>query len=91
MRNYTIYLLECSDKTLYCGITNNPEARLEQHNHGIGSRYTRTRLPVTLKCSVSGFTRSQAQRIEYQIKRTRKNDKIRLLEKYRPEPTVTVR
>jgi putative endonuclease len=80
---YSIYLLECSDKSLYCGITNNLEIRLKHHNQGTASKYTKARLPVVLKCAISGFTHSQALKIEYQIKHTRREDKIRLLLKHR--------
>lgn len=43
-----VYLLRCADDTLYTGITKDPERRLEQHNAGTASRYTRARLPVTM-------------------------------------------
>ena len=43
-----MYILECSDRTLYVGSTRNLEYRLAQHGNGEGSRYTRTRLPVRL-------------------------------------------
>ena len=43
-----LYVLKCSDGTLYTGITNDPSRRLEQHNAGIASRYTRSRRPVKL-------------------------------------------
>jgi putative endonuclease len=42
------YILECADGTYYTGWTADPERRLNQHNKGIASRYTRTRLPVKM-------------------------------------------
>jgi putative endonuclease len=42
------YILECADGTFYTGWTMNPERRLDQHNKGTASRYTRTRLPVRM-------------------------------------------
>ena len=45
--NYA-YILRCADGTLYCGWTNNLEERLKKHNSGLGSKYTRSRLPVEL-------------------------------------------
>ena len=43
-----MYILECSDRSLYVGSTRNLEYRLAQHQAGEGSLYTRTRLPVKL-------------------------------------------
>lgn len=66
--NYCVYLLECSDSSLYCGITNDIKTRIERHNSGSASKYTRTRLPVKLICAVNGFTRSEALKLEFRIK-----------------------
>ena len=43
-----LYLVRCGDGSLYTGITNNVSRRCKQHNAGIASRYTRSRLPVEL-------------------------------------------
>ena len=43
-----VYLLKCSDNTLYCGYTNNLEKRISVHNQGKGSKYTRGRTPIKL-------------------------------------------
>jgi putative endonuclease len=43
-----MYILECSDRSLYVGSTLDLDRRLEQHQEGEGSNYTRTRLPVRL-------------------------------------------
>lgn len=43
---FFVYILSCSDKTLYTGITNNLKSRLDFHNTGKASKYTRSRLPV---------------------------------------------
>ena len=45
--NYT-YILKCADNTLYTGWTNNLEKRIQSHNSGKGSKYTRMRCPVEL-------------------------------------------
>ena len=45
------YILRCADGTFYVGSTVDLERRLEQHNAGFGSAYTRRRLPVTLAWS----------------------------------------
>ncbi|RZK67569.1 MAG: GIY-YIG nuclease family protein [Pedobacter sp.] len=50
MHNYFVYILECSDKTYYVGVTNDLETRLRQHNSGENSSaYTFKRRPVKLK------------------------------------------
>ena len=43
-----LYVLECVDGSFYTGISNNIERRLEKHNKGTASKYTRTRRPVKL-------------------------------------------
>ncbi|MEK7539382.1 MAG: GIY-YIG nuclease family protein [Patescibacteria group bacterium] len=49
---YFTYILECADKSLYVGCTNNLEKRLEQHNNSKwGAHYTKIRRPVALKYS----------------------------------------
>ena len=45
-RQWVVYLLRCSDESLYCGITNNLKNRLITHNSGRGAKYTRSRRPV---------------------------------------------
>lgn len=77
--NYIVYLLECADGTLYCGITNNLSVRLQRHNDGSASRYTASRLPVKLVCALDGFTRSSALQLESQIKQQSKAHKVEYL------------
>lgn len=62
-------MVECSDQSLYTGITNDIEQRLQCHNQGVGARYTRSRLPVKLVYSEASTDRSAASRREAQIKR----------------------
>jgi putative endonuclease len=45
---WVVYLVQCSDDSLYCGTTNNLEGRLSAHNAGKGAKYTRSRKPVKL-------------------------------------------
>ena len=76
-----IYLLKCSDDTLYCGITNNLEKRLETHNKKKGAKYTMTRTPVEIFYYEKVDTKSEALKREYQIKKLSKKQKIELKEK----------
>ncbi len=71
-----VYLMRCADNSLYTGITNDLPRRLEQHNAGTASRYTRSRLPVVLvyqepqdsqchalkrELAIKAFTRTQKE------------------------------
>ncbi len=47
--NYFVYILECSDRSYYTGVTNDLELRIEQHNKGEKVSYTSIRRPVILK------------------------------------------
>jgi len=66
---WVVYLIQCSDKSLYCGITNNLKNRLAAHNSGRGSKYTRSRRPVELAGISSEMTQSDALKLEYRVKR----------------------
>jgi len=81
MESWILYLLECSDKSLYCGITNNLDKRLKLHNSGKASRYTRARLPVKLVAIKKNLSRSQALRLELEIKKLPKDKKMIALNK----------
>ncbi|MFA6003448.1 MAG: GIY-YIG nuclease family protein [Elusimicrobiota bacterium] len=59
-RDWSVYIVRCSDATLYTGIAKSVEARLAKHNSGRGAAYTRSRLPVRLLHREDGLTRSQA-------------------------------
>src|SRR6185436_13254343 len=72
---WVVYLLRCRDGSLYCGMTNELEARLKKHQDGKGAKYTRSRLPVTLAFSVKVKSRSAALKREYAIKQLNKNEK----------------
>jgi len=66
---FYIYIVECSDGTLYTGQTHNLEERIEHHRAGRGARYTRTRLPIKLLWNVPVESRSLALRGERYIKK----------------------
>lgn len=74
-----VYLLRCGDGSLYCGVTNDLDARIATHNAGRGARYTRSRLPVALAWSEPCPDRSAAQKREAAIKRLDRAAKLRLL------------
>lgn len=74
--DWSVYIVECSDGTFYCGVSNDVEKRIEKHNNGIGAKYTRPRLPVKLLASRNGLTKSHAMAIEYMTKKKPKERKI---------------
>ena len=76
-----IYLVRCSDDSLYCGWTTDLKRRIDAHNGHIpgGAKYTRGRRPVTLVYAESFHQKQEAQRREYAIKRMTKTKKVRLI------------
>jgi len=79
MKSWLVYLLRCSDDSLYCGTTTDLERRVQEHNQGVGSRYTKSRLPVRLVWSSLELSKSVAFREEYRIKRLSKVLKERMV------------
>ncbi|MCT4612945.1 MAG: GIY-YIG nuclease family protein [Clostridia bacterium] len=76
--NY-IYILECKDKTLYTGWTNNLEKRIEAHNEGKGAKYTKGRGPVKLLYFEEFEDKKEAMKREYAIKKMTKSEKEKLI------------
>ena len=76
--NYT-YLLECADKTLYCGWTNDLDRRVKAHNLGQGAKYTKPRRPVRLVYFEAFETKEEAMRREAAIKRLTRKQKEKLI------------
>ena len=66
---YHVYILRCSDGSLYVGGTDNLSSRLRRHNEGRGARHTATRGPVRLAYAEPHPDRSSALRREQQLKR----------------------
>jgi putative endonuclease len=78
---WIVYLLRCSDKSLYCGISNNLNNRLVNHNSGKGARYTRSRRPVEIVGISPEMTKSDALKLEYRIKQLPADEKLSELTK----------
>jgi putative endonuclease len=78
---WTLYILRCSDDTLYTGITNNLKKRFECHKSGKGARYTRGRLPVKIAYFESCIDKGSALRREYEVKRLSRTEKMDLISK----------
>jgi putative endonuclease len=73
---WTVYLLRCSDGTLYCGCTNDLGRRLAAHEKG-GVKYTRGRLPVAVAHSEAARDKSDALKREAAWKKLPRAEKLR--------------
>lgn len=82
---FYVYILECSDKTLYTGYTNSLETRLKKHNLGIASKYTRGRIPVKFVYTENFSDKSSAMKREIEIKSLTKKKKIELIKENNDE------
>ena len=76
-RQWVVYLLLCSDNSLYCGISNDLQKRIIAHNNKKGAKYTRGRTPVTLINFIVVGSKSEALKIEIKIKKLSKKDKLK--------------
>lgn len=76
---WIVYMLRCADGTLYTGITDQLERRLQAHNEGRGAKYTRGRGPVEMVYRESCTDKSAALRREYAIKQLPRSKKLELL------------
>ncbi|HCC05555.1 TPA: hypothetical protein DEP58_04645 [Patescibacteria group bacterium] len=76
-----VYIVECSNKSLYTGITTDVSRRLHQHNGEIqgGSVYTRSHRPVILRYVEEYETKSEALKRELEIKKLTREQKLRLI------------
>lgn len=78
--SWYVYLLRCSDGSLYAGITTNLARRVDEHNRGkAGAKYTRGRRPLVLVWSESVADRAAASRRERAVKALRREEKEKLL------------
>ena len=78
--NYSVYMAECSDGSIYTGIAKDVSKRISVHNKGKGAKYTRSRLPVVLKWQKLCIDRSMASKYEYRIKKLTRKQKLKLIE-----------
>ncbi len=79
-----VYMLRCADNTYYTGWTTDVEKRLIMHNTGKGSRYTRSRMPVSLVYVEELADKSDALKREHQIKKMKRSDKDTLVHIEKP-------
>lgn len=79
---HIVYIVRCSDDTLYTGYTTDLEKRITEHNSDIrGAKYTKARRPVTLVYSETFSTKSEALKREHALKKLTRAEKLSLITK----------
>ena len=94
MNKWCVYIVRCADGTLYTGITNNLDKRLQAHNNGAGAKYTKNRRPIVLVYSEAAADRSTASKREYVIKQLSRTQKLALISGAKlspPSPALSLR
>ena len=76
---WIVYMLECSDNSIYTGITKNIEKRIKMHESGKGAKYLRGRLPIKLLHKEVFLSRSDASKREILIKKMTHKEKRKLI------------
>jgi len=79
MKSWFVYIVRCSDGSLYTGIAVDVEARIKKHNEGLGAKYTKPRRPVKLLYQEEHGNQSEATKREYAIKKLSRDQKLRLI------------
>jgi putative endonuclease len=78
--NWTVYIILCTDNSLYTGITNNLPRRFSQHGNAQGAKYFRGRQPVKVVYVEDGYNRSTASKREFAIKQLNHAEKMLLIQ-----------
>ena len=77
-----VYMARCADGSIYCGISNDVDARIKTHNDGKGAKYTRARLPIKLVWKEAQQDKIAAMQREYEIKNIHRNRKLEMINDY---------
>ena len=80
-KEWTVYILECRDGTLYTGITDDLERRFKAHQEGRGAKYTRGRGPLKLRYRETVADKSTALKRECTLKRMTRKEKLSIIDK----------
>ena len=76
---FYVYVLRCTDGSLYCGYTNDVEKRFEKHKSGKGAKYTKSHPPLEVVYVEEFETKSDAMKREFEIKSMTRSQKEKLL------------
>ena len=75
-----MYVVRCSDESLYCGVTTDLDRRIHEHNNtSKGAKYTRSRRPVEIVYAGQCDDRSDALKKEWRFKSLKRSEKVSLL------------
>ena len=77
--NWQVYMILCSDDSLYTGITTDIQRRFDQHASGRGAKYFRGRRPLEVVYREAGHIRSSASKREREIKALERAEKLALV------------
>ncbi len=77
--NWKVYIIKCSDDSLYTGISNDIEKRFKDHFDGNGAKYFRGRKPEKFVYIEEGHSRSSASKREIEIKKMTRTMKLQLI------------
>ncbi len=80
MKNWFVYIIHCTDDSLYTGITTDIEKRYKQHATQKGAKYFRGRKPRQLVYIEGEHDRSSATKREIEIKKLTKKEKLKLID-----------
>ena len=77
--DWSVYIIKCSDDSLYTGISTDVERRFQQHLTGKGAKYFRSRQPLCIVYQEKGYSRADASRRECGIKKLSRSKKMMLI------------
>ena len=88
-KRWFLYVVECSDKSLYTGITTDIDRRINEHNHSKkGAKYTASRRPVHVVFAKLFNNRSEASRVESAFKKLDREEKLKIINGEKEFPVV---
>ncbi|MCK9607303.1 MAG: GIY-YIG nuclease family protein [Methylomonas sp.] len=76
---WSVYIVLCSDNSLYTGISTDVQRRFLQHQAGKGAKYFRRCQPSRIVFAEAGHSRGSAAQREAEIKRMARSDKLKLI------------
>jgi putative endonuclease len=83
-KDWFVYLIRTNASSLYCGVTNDLQRRLKQHQSGTGAKALRGKGPLSLVWSQGANSKSEALKMEMAIKKLTKKRKESLVESQKP-------
>lgn len=78
--DWYVYIILCSDTSLYTGITTDVDRRFSEHSNHKGAKYFRARSPKKIVYVENGHSRSSASQREAAIKKLDRQEKLSLID-----------